>query len=58
MVMLIMEPPPAAASEGLKVGAQPFAVGMFGSHGGSACRPVIYHGWFQPPSQVRDMMHA
>ena len=31
-------------SEGAKVGAQPLAVGVFGSHGGSAGRPALLPG--------------
>ena len=33
--------PPVAGSEEVKVGAQPLAVGVFGSHGGSAGRRVL-----------------
>ena len=36
-----LEPPPVAVSEGVKVGAQSLAVGVFGSHGGSTDRPAF-----------------
>ena len=37
------------ASEGVKVGAQPSAVGMFGSHGVSVGCPVLLPGSFLAP---------
>ena len=44
MARLTLESPPAAASDGKIVGAGPLAVGVSGSHGGSACRPVLLLG--------------
>ena len=41
-----LETPPLVASEGAKVGAQPLTVGVFGSYGGSAGRPVLLPGLF------------
>ena len=41
MLRPTLEPPPLASSEGAIVGAQPLAVGVFGSHGGSAGRSVL-----------------
>ena len=41
--------PPVAASVGVKVGAQPLAVGVFGSHGGSIGRPVLLTGLVPAP---------
>ena len=40
MVSPTLEAPPAVASEGRKVEAEPLAVGIFGSHNETAGRPV------------------
>ena len=46
---LTLEAPFVAASEGTKVGVQPLAVGVFGSHGGTAGRPLLLPGSFPSP---------
>ena len=47
-----------AASEGVTVGAQPMTVGVFGSHNGSAGRPVLLLGSVPAPGTGMRMMHA
>ena len=37
------------ASEGVNIGAHPLAVGVSGSHGGSAGRPVLLPASVPPP---------
>ena len=49
MVRPTSEPPPLAAAERAKVEAQPLAVGVFGSHGGSAGRPALLPGSVPAP---------
>ena len=49
MVRPTLEPPLVAASEQVKVGAQPLAVDVFGIHGGSAGRPILLSGSVPAP---------